>query len=125
MICPAVIAQYAAVGALKAGVDYCKAKLSAIASVRQQLLQELSVLSDRCTLPPSNGAFYVLLKLHTSMDALSLVERLIREHGVAVIPGTTFGLEDGCYLRVAYGALQPETAIAGIERLVQGLKAIV
>lgn len=59
------------------------------------------------------------------MDALELVKRLIQEHKVAVIPGTTFGMDDGCYLRVAYGALQKETAKDGIERLVQGLETIV
>lgn len=125
VICPAVISQYAALGALQAGAGYCQEKLRAIATVRQQLLQALSAVSDHCTTPPSDGAFYVLLNVHTQLSALELVERLIVEHGVAAIPGTTFGLEDGCYLRVAYGALQPETAIAGIERLVQGLKAIV
>ncbi|MBC7968832.1 MAG: pyridoxal phosphate-dependent aminotransferase [Verrucomicrobia bacterium] len=124
VICPAVISQYAALGALQAGVGYCQEKLGTIATVRQQLLQALSAVSDRCTVPPSDGAFYVLLNVHTQLSALELVERLIVEHGVAAIPGTTFGLE-GCYLRVAYGALQPETAISGIERLVQGLKAIV
>ena len=55
---------------------------------------------------------------------MHLVERLIREHRVAVIPGTTFGLHEGCYLRVAYAALQRETAEQGIGRLVQGLKKI-
>jgi aspartate/methionine/tyrosine aminotransferase len=40
------------------------------------------------------------------------------------MPGTTFGMDDGCYLRVAYGALQKETAAEGIERLVRGLQAI-
>ena len=55
---------------------------------------------------------------------MELVERLIREYQVAVIPGTTFGMEDGCYLRVAYGALQQETAAEGIGRLVRGLRAI-
>ncbi len=59
------------------------------------------------------------------MDAFELVKRLIQEHKIAVIPGTTFGMDDGCYLRVAYGALQQETAKEGIERLVQGLETIV
>jgi aspartate/methionine/tyrosine aminotransferase len=49
---------------------------------------------------------------------------LIREHQVAVIPGTAFGMTDGCYLRVAYGALQKETVAEGIGRLVRGLRAI-
>lgn len=49
---------------------------------------------------------------------------MIQEHKVAVIPGTAFGLDEGCYLRVAYGALEPETAAEGTRRLVSGLRAI-
>ncbi len=52
------------------------------------------------------------------------MKRLIQEHQVAVIPGKTFRMEDGCYLRVADGALQQDTAKAGIERLVKGLQMI-
>jgi hypothetical protein len=33
-------------------------------------------------------------------------------------------MDDGCYLRVAYGALQKETVAEGIERLVGGLNTI-
>jgi aspartate/methionine/tyrosine aminotransferase len=55
---------------------------------------------------------------------MEVVEQLIQDFGVAVIPGTTFGIEQGCYLRVAYVALQKNTAIAGIQRLVKGLKTI-
>lgn len=122
VICPPVVSQYAALGALQAGVSYCKEKLGAIAEVRQQMLQELRSLGDLCTIPPAQGAFYFLLKIHKNVVPMTLVEQLIREHGVAVIPGSTFGLETDCYLRVAYGALEKDTAFAGIERLVQGLK---
>jgi len=124
LICPPVISQYAAVGALQAGAAYCREKLGAIAAIRQQLLEELAVMQSLCTVPPANGAFYFLLKVHTDLPDMTLVERLIREYGVAVIPGSTFGLETGCYLRVAYGALSQATAIEGIERLRQGLTGI-
>jgi len=50
-----------------------------------------------------------------------LAEQLIRDYKVAVIPGTAFGMLEGCYFRVAYGALQRETVEEGIGRLVQGL----
>lgn len=56
---------------------------------------------------------------------MTLVEKLIQDFKVAVIPGTTFGMNEGCYLRVAYGALQKETALEGIQRLVKGLKDLV
>lgn len=124
LICPPVISQYAALGALQAGVGYCREKMSAIASVREIVLNELKCIPDLCTIPPADGAFYFLLKINSKLDAMELVERLIREHGVAVIPGTTFGMEDGCYLRVAYGALEKDTAAEGIGRLVRGLQTI-
>jgi len=124
LICPPVISQYGALGALSVGRDYCQGYLRAIASVRQVVLESLQRLSGLCTIGPADGAFYLFGKVNTQMDALELVKRLIREYGVAVLPGNTFGMEDGCYLRVAYGALQKETAAEGIERLVRGLQAI-
>ncbi len=124
LICPPVISQYAALGAMQAGASYCREKFKAIAEVRQILLNELDKIKDLCIIPPADGAFYFLLKIRTELDAMELVERLIREHGVAAMPGTAFGIEGGCYLRVAYGALQKEVAAEGIGRLVQGLQAI-
>ncbi len=124
LICPPVISQYAALGALQAKEEYLKRNVEAIAQVRELVLDFLNRLQGLCTIAPADGAFYFFLKVHTNMDAFELVERLIKEHHVAVIPGTTFGMDNGCYLRVAYGALQKETAKEGIERLVTGLQTI-
>lgn len=124
VICPAVISQYAALGALETGKAYCEEKLGAIAQVRDIVLNELDAIRHFCTIPEADGAFYFLLNLHRNLDSMELVRTLIRDHGVAVLPGFTFGLEQGCYLRVGYAALEKESAIAGIGRLVKGLKAI-
>ncbi|MDR9898070.1 pyridoxal phosphate-dependent aminotransferase [Aetokthonos hydrillicola Thurmond2011] len=124
LICPPVVSQYAALGALQAKEDYLKTNISAIAKVRTCVLNSLNRLQGLCTITPVDGAFYFFLKVHTNIDAFELVTKLIQEHQVAVIPGTTFGMNDGCYLRVAYGALQQQTATEGIERLVRGLQSI-
>lgn len=124
LICPPVISQYAALGALQAGVDYCQKHIKAISSMGQLMLNSLNHLQGLCTIVPADGAFYFFLKVDTQLNAFDLAEQLIREHRVAVMPGTTFGMNDGCYLRVAYGALQKETAAEGVERLVQGLQTI-
>jgi aspartate/methionine/tyrosine aminotransferase len=124
LICPPVVSQYAALGALSAGRAYCAQRLAAIATVRKSVLDAAHSLQDLCTVPQAEGAFYVLLNLNTPMSAMVLVERLIREHGVAVIPGTTFGMDRGCYLRVAYAALEPQTVREGCDRLVTGLRSI-
>ena len=71
-------------------------------------------VADLCTVPRPDGAFYCLVRVHTSMDPLALVERLIVDHRVAAVPGTAFGLTGGCYLRVSYGALDRETVAEGI-----------
>jgi aspartate/methionine/tyrosine aminotransferase len=94
--------------------------------VRQLVLGELDALKDVCVVPKTEGAFYFFLKVNTAKTPLELVERLIKEHGVAAIPGTAFGMpaNEGCYLRISYGALQRETVAEGVGRLVRGLKSI-
>jgi aspartate/methionine/tyrosine aminotransferase len=89
------------------------------------VLAELEAVRSFCTIPPALGAFYFLLRVDTSLPPMTVVERLVSEFGVAVIPGTTFGMHQGCYLRVAYGALDADTIAEGIGRLVRGLKSIV
>ncbi|MFM8007511.1 MAG: aminotransferase class I/II-fold pyridoxal phosphate-dependent enzyme, partial [Dolichospermum sp.] len=110
LICPPVVSQYAALGALQAKDNYLKDNINAIAQVREIVINELHNLTDLCAITPANGAFYFFLKVHTKMNDLELVKRLIQEYKIAVIPGTTFGIEQGCYLRVAYGSLPADTA---------------
>ena len=124
LICPPVISQHAALGALQSQPDYLQNHIGNIAQVRDMVIDALKPLEGLCNIAPAEGAFYFFLKVHTSMDAFELVKKIICEHKVAVIPGTTFGMEDGCYLRVAYGALQKDTAQQGMERLVGGLQTI-
>lgn len=124
LICAPVISQWAAVGAMQVGKPYCDEKLHETREIRAILLKELEAMRDLVTIPRADGAFYLLLRVHTAMDPMQLVRRLIEEHKVAVIPGTTFGVQDRCLLRVAYGALQKDTATEGIGRLVRGLRQI-
>jgi len=123
LICPPLVSQHAALGALEAGSQYAQDKLKTTAKVREIVLNELEAVRDFCHIPPADGAFYILLKVETETDSLALAERLVRSHGVAVIPGAAFGLDGGCYLRIAYGALDEATAALGVWRLVDGLKA--
>ena len=123
LICPPVVSQYAAVGALTAGKSYCQQHLAEIAKVRAVVAKQLDSIRDICAIAPADGAFYFFLKLNSPIDDMELVKRLVEQYKVAVIPGSTFGM-NGCYLRVAYGSLQLSTAEAGIERLTRGLRAI-
>lgn len=130
LICAPVISQHAAVGALDAsaggGVAYVREKLRDLAAIRGVVQRALAPLATEglVEIPPADGAFYFLLRVRTAHAPLAIAERLIRDHGVAVIPGSAFGLTQGCALRVAYGSLSAATAAEGIGRLVQGLRAI-
>ncbi|MGB7566165.1 MAG: aminotransferase class I/II-fold pyridoxal phosphate-dependent enzyme, partial [Prochlorococcaceae cyanobacterium] len=66
------------------------------------------------------GAFYAVLELDTSLTADVVMERLVREHRVAVVSGSSFGLT-GCALRLSYGVLDGADLDEALERLVGGL----
>jgi aspartate/methionine/tyrosine aminotransferase len=135
LICPPIVSQAAAIAALDVGRPYCEPHVRELAAIRDIVVDQLSALAPLATVPTADGAFYCLLRIHDdalraagagrrSLSSMSIVERLIREYKVAVIPGTAFGITEGCYVRVAYGALQRATVEAGIGRLVKGLRAI-
>ena len=120
LICPPLITQYAAIGALETGSSYCKTQLQMLAKIHAQVTAQLQCLSG-VQIAATEGAFYLLLKLDTGKNDLQLVKSLISEFKVAVIPGCAFGLNDACYLRVSYGMLHEETADIATQRLVEGL----
>jgi len=124
LICPPVVSQYAALGAMQAGRAWCAPHIAALSATRLRVLEMLAGLDDAITVPPADGAFYLWLKVRAGMDPMTLTERLIREHQVAVIPGTTFGADDGCQIRISYGALDADSVTEGVGRLVSGLRAI-
>lgn len=124
LICAPVISQFAAATALQVGRAYCEANLAETRMVRNQLLAALNEIEDVCQVAESSGAFYLLLKLHTDLLDMTVVERLIREYGIGVMPGSTFGLEVGCHVRVSYGPLRSDCSGAAIDRLMSGLTGV-
>src|SRR2546428_761663 len=77
LICPPVISQFAAIGAMKEPA-YCREKLKGIGEVRAMVAEELKEISRFCTIAPAAGAFYFFMKVHTHLDSMTMVERLIR-----------------------------------------------
>ncbi|MCI0654632.1 MAG: pyridoxal phosphate-dependent aminotransferase [Methylococcaceae bacterium] len=124
LICPPLISQFAALGALEAGHGYFESNFAQIRAMRSEFLARLGELEEYVEAPVSEGAFYILLKVRTEIDDRTLVDRLIQRYKVAVIPGSAFGISQGCYLRVAYGALDRHSAEAGIGRLVEGIRGL-
>jgi len=110
IVCAPAVSQAAALESMRVDGVYCRRHLESIAAVRRKVLARLSGEPDLLSVPESEGAFYFFAKVRTEMDDLTLTERLVREHKVAVIPGGTFGVAGSCSIRIAYGSLSLETA---------------
>ena len=85
-------------------------------------LMRLKALAELKLARSLTGLAREYLKL--SRAATERAEELIRDHGVAVIPGSAFGVTGSCTIRVAYGALATANANEGMGRLVRGLRKI-
>src|SRR5918995_2556178 len=124
LICPTVVAQAAALACVQEGQAWTARFLDPLRAVRREVLDLFTSIADICDVPTPGGAFYCLPRVRTPLTAISVMERLIREHKVAAIAGETFGLTEGCYLRVSYGALEGERVKEGMLRLVTGLRKV-
>ena len=124
VICAPAVSQHAAIGVLDAGREWVEERMESIAAVRRIAIDGLSSLGERVTVPRSDGAFYFFVRVNRGGDSVGLAERLIREHRIAVIPGVAFGMEDGCYLRIGYGAVDAASMAEAMTRLVTGITAL-
>jgi len=124
LICPPAVSQAAARAALQVGRSYPDAHLDALNRMRRIIFDALTGRDVPCEVAPVEGAFYYLVRIQSALDSMTLVERLIRQHGVAAIPGSAFADRAPCSIRISYGALQPDVVTEGIERLARGLRAL-
>ena len=123
VICATLSSQRAAQAALDIGPAYCHQYLEGLDVVRKMVLDRLSGLGERVQIASAQGAFYVFLNLDTPMTSMEVCTRLIREHGVAIIPGSAFGHKNPS-LRVSYGNVQQDQAAIALDRLRTGLAAL-
>ena len=123
LVSPPPITERLAQAALEAGQAWCRTQIEPLKALRDSVMQELRCLAPRCSIPAPQGAFYMLMKIDTDVPAMKLVERLIREHSVAVLPGDTFGCNTTA-IRIAYAALPPHEIMEAVGRLKRGIQAI-
>ena len=123
LICAPAVSQRAAIGALHVGRSYAERHRPALDRMRRRVWDTLSGRAG-WTVAPMDGAFYCFIRVDTTLDAMTVTEQLIREHRVAVVPGSAFGALPGCYLRVSYGALDDRTVEDGLGRLLAALQRV-
>lgn len=125
LICPPLITQYAAIGALEAGASYCRAQLAHLEAVRHVVLTHLQQSKHIKPSVATTGAFYQFINLATDQNDLALAKALITDFKVAAVPGCAFGLEHGCFLRISFGMLDLASITIALERLLLGLETLI
>ena len=124
LVCPPLVSQLAALAALSVGRSWMAPYVAELAVVRELALAELSQLKVGCRVSRPEGAFYLFVQLDTELNDMELVQALVREYKVAVLPGSTFGVTNGCALRISFGSLTADAVTEGLRRLRCGLQAL-
>jgi aminotransferase len=98
------VSQHAALAALTGPQEPLAAMLADYAARRDWLMPALTAAGF--TFGHPGGAFYIYTNISsTGMAAPEFCERLLRETGVMLFPGTMFGDDSTSYIRISY--LQP------------------
>ncbi len=130
-ICPTILSQHVAMGALKSGREWVDTKLSAVVENQRAIRGALTDVLGEDNVKGGQGAIYLFAKLPATTEANSsgvaddeaFVRALAADHGIVVIPGTSCGAPG--HIRVSYANLQPEACRAAATRLRTGLMALV
>ncbi len=124
LVCPPLVSQLAATAALSVGRAWMAPYVAQLTEVRELALKELSQLPGWCRVSRPEGAFYLFAQLDTELNDMQLVQTLVSDYKVAVLPGSTFGATNGCALRISFGSLTSDRVAEGLRRLRCGLQSL-
>ena len=119
MLCASVIAQRAALEALRNGEPQVQEMLADYDKRRRVIVKGLNRIGLTCFEP--RGAFYAFPSIKkTGLSSDEFAEKLLREQKVVVIPGSAFGKCGEGYVRCCYA-----TSMAEIEEALERIEAFV
>jgi aminotransferase len=103
MLCPPIVSQIAAAEALHAGRSAMESMKREYNRRRRFIISALDLLGLDYVRP--QGAFYFFFSVKkTGMTAMDFATKLLKEHKVAVVPGTAFGDEFEDWIRISYAS---------------------
>ncbi|MGE5454694.1 MAG: aminotransferase class I/II-fold pyridoxal phosphate-dependent enzyme [Methylocystaceae bacterium] len=115
MLCAPIMAQMAAIEALKNGEKPMREMIADYNQRRRIIVDGLAQIGMPCFEP--RGAFYCFPSIEvTGMNSEDFCEQLLKEEKVAVVPGTAFGPSGEGYVRMCYAASLDNIATA-LERM--------
>ncbi|MFC1847921.1 aminotransferase class I/II-fold pyridoxal phosphate-dependent enzyme [Chloroflexota bacterium] len=101
MMCVPIMAQMAAIEALKSGGSAVREMVADYDRRRRVMVKGLNAIGLTCFEP--KGAFYAFPSVAvTGLTSEEFAEKLLLEEGVAVVPGSAFGQSGEGYVRCCY-----------------------
>lgn len=119
-MCAPVMGQVAAIASLRSGMQEMEGMIRSYDQRRQWFVSALRDIGLPCHAPA--GAFYVFPSIAaTGLSSQEFAQRLLKEAGVAAVPGQVFGAGGEGYIRCSYatGMSQLQEAVDRIERFVR------
>jgi len=102
--------QHAIRSALEADQSHLQTMLERLQRQRDVTVERLNAI-DGITCVPPQGAFYAFPRLDVDVADSEFCARMIREHGVVIVPGSGFGQREGTqHFRVVF---LPDEAVLG------------
>jgi aspartate aminotransferase len=114
-------AQYGALEALR-GPQACVGEMAQAFAERRELLYARLTGIQGVTCVKPQGAFYMFPNVSAfGLDSVTFAERLLEEHGVAMVPGAPFGADGHVRLSYACSLETIEKGMDGMERFMASL----
>ena len=116
-------AQFAAIEALREGDEDIEEMKAEYNRRRTHLVERLRTMGIGCFTP--EGAFYVFPNISGfGLSSEEFCEKLLREYGVAIVPGTAFGDCGEGFARIsyAYSMKHIDQALDRMEKMIKDLK---
>ena len=123
-ICANRLAQRAALAALtdkSAGPSWVRSNVEEVTRPNQQKVLAAVRAGGAPNVVGGAGAIYLMVNIPGSQDDMEFVKFMIKEYGVAVIPGVAHGMPG--WIRVAYANVNAEICDEACRRLEAGMKA--
>lgn len=122
MLCASITSQEAALEALRNGRDEMEKMRESYMARRDVMVDGFNRIGLKCLLP--NGAFYAFPSIKASgLCSHDFATKLVKEHNVAVVPGTAFGDCGEGFVRCCYATKLPDILVA-LERMERFLNEV-
>ncbi len=121
--CPTAVSQYAAIEAIT-GPQTAVDEFRNIYKKGRQIVIEALQKTNKLELVTPIGGYFAFIKVNNDIDDYELAIKLVKEAGVAVVPGSAFGLGGEHHIRVSFGCEEKDLR-EGMKRLVEYIEKIV